>query len=586
MAVNSSNNAPAPVPVKWSRLPSGLDWQIAQHMAQETGVDIVFCYQIVRSTAGLSYEQVAQVAAIKPRLVQAPEATVPGMNQAAADLLTALKRGSKIAVFADYDPDGTCSAAILHRALRVVGYDKQLVWGFANAHTGFGLTDAFIDEAMQASCEWLVTLDCGSGQPAEIMRAREAGIRSIIIDHHHVDDACAPTHHLNPQAHEMPTPNTGASLTWKFAAALHAQALGSTDESLWQQPLYLAGFGTKADLGPHLFPEHRAMFWLSVNRYGADGVPAGVSELARLLDEDAAWPGGLVLTSACLNLPKRTTLVSARDIFDLLITDDKAQALRIATPLVERYRQAQQLRKDLARRASQHIQETDDTLAWFVVDEHPDWAGYAGAIASDMASTSGGMAVCLMRRTDGRYKMAIRGQVAEGKLGDLMQDEALRLACTLSSGDVNLGGHDSVVSGACEADRVQAVLAALRPYAKSKPAGKTYDTRMLWVVERHVRGERLAQLMDLAHRFAPYNRYEKYFAPNVGVEAQVVASGALPGDDRYGPVVQLDSDGTQLTVLTPKNLPIPEVGEWAEWYVRLDGSQQMWAGAHLPLEVR
>ena len=49
--------------------------------------------------------------------------TLPGVPRARDLILGHLRRGSRIAVFGDYDVDGVCSTAILVRALRALGGD-------------------------------------------------------------------------------------------------------------------------------------------------------------------------------------------------------------------------------------------------------------------------------------------------------------------------------------------------------------------------------------------------------------------------------------------------------------------------------
>src|ERR671914_593416 len=69
--------------------------------------------------------------------------TLPGVPQACELILGHLRRGSRIAVFGDYDVDGVCSTAILVRALRALGGDPA--WELPSRFDeGYGLSTAAV----------------------------------------------------------------------------------------------------------------------------------------------------------------------------------------------------------------------------------------------------------------------------------------------------------------------------------------------------------------------------------------------------------------------------------------------------------
>jgi len=135
-------------------------------------------------------------------LVRGTEETLPGSEAAAADLIKQIQSGEKIAVFGDYDPDGTCSSALFHMACMECGAGKdQLMWEYASG--GFGLTEDYVRKAHAAGATMLATVDCGSSQLQEVALAQELGMKVLIIDHHDAHPSNSADHHLNPSFYNL-----------------------------------------------------------------------------------------------------------------------------------------------------------------------------------------------------------------------------------------------------------------------------------------------------------------------------------------------------------------------------------------------
>jgi len=135
-------------------------------------------------------------------LIRPTEETLPGAEAAAAELLGYIERGDKIAVFGDYDPDGTCSSALFHQACTECGAaPDQLMWEYASG--GFGLTEDYVRQAHAEGAKLLVTVDCGSSQLDEVALAQELGMKVLIIDHHDAHPSNTADHHLNPSFYNL-----------------------------------------------------------------------------------------------------------------------------------------------------------------------------------------------------------------------------------------------------------------------------------------------------------------------------------------------------------------------------------------------
>jgi single-stranded DNA-specific DHH superfamily exonuclease len=466
-------------------------------------------------------------------LVVPPERTCPGMLEAGEALAKVIDRGEKIAVFCDYDVDGTAAGEAFRRGLEP--YKAKLYYGYADAESGFGLTEEFVRKAKKAGASTLVTLDCGSGQAEQIALAQSLGMKVIVVDHHHVAENPA-DFHLNPQLYDPPSSeNTGAQLAWKLAAAVQLAREGQTRPEHWEEAMQVAGMGALADMGSVVLPENRAFFW-SAHEHPVPGIRA----LAEALEEDPELPGSMIATQAALNLPKRTTKVSAEEIAAIWSARDAEQAQPVIRKLVRTYEKAKEVRAEMEAKAVKQVGEAtwsdsevsrpdpDKRVASVVFDDYKDYAGYTGVIASKVSRSAAKPAIVFARKGRDEHGQTIykfssrneRGVDSKVKLGELIEDPALQQACTIkrtsedgavSEGPV-LGGHEEVVSGACRAENVEAVVAAYEAWAEGKGVrywSQPYDGAEAFVSERCVAAERLSEIEAQAQKLGPFSKRQQ-----------------------------------------------------------------------------
>ncbi len=513
----------------------------------------------------------------KRSLVVKPEDTVIGMKGAASRLANALNNGEKLAIFSDYDPDGTCGTEAFRLALTGRGKkicqcserdlpkgkdiltsdrktpdstdpncplcngagkidisdDQAFMIGYADAKQGFGLTDDYVRDAHKAGAKILITLDCGSTQTSQVQLAQSLGMEVIVVDHHNIDPDNPADWHLNPllykQKGEEVSGNTGAQLAWKLGAAILGELDGKAPAAYWGRAMYLAGFGCRADMGSVKDLENRAFFWCPLDTEGEGAVPPGIKLLAETLGEDPCDPGGLIMTSAAMNLPKRTHLVQAADVGAILSSKSVEEAEPFVTKLIAAYEAAKPMRRQMAEIARlqlsdpntlTHEQKQADILrkalakddqdeavgtplpenidfadlrkiaranknrliGAVIIEDMGDYAGYTGTVASK-ASRDAKKPVMVFaakgKDEEGQelYKFSLRNEAGiKHAVGELQSREDMRLACTLKhlneSGEVEetpvIGGHAEVTSGVCTKENVEAVIKAANTWAAEK----------------------------------------------------------------------------------------------------------------------
>jgi len=546
-----------------------------------------------------------------------PEKTCPGMTDAGTLLSDTIDKGEKIAVFCDYDVDGTTSGEIFRRGLEP--YGAKLHYGWADAQQGFGLTNDFVKDAAKSGCKVLVTLDCGSSQAEQVALAQQLGMKVVVVDHHNIAENPA-DFHLNPNLQDPPSSqNTGAQLSWKLAAAVQIAKEGKSRPDLAESPLQLAGMGALADMGSVVLPENRAFFW-AAHQHPVPGVRA----LAAEMEEDPETPGGMIRTQACMNLPKRTPKVSASDVGALLACADEEEAATLVKKLVDAYEEAVPVKNEMQEKAIALVgtadysgeqvvrPQPDKFFAAVVFDDYPDYAGYSGPVASKLSRAAAKPAVVFTLKGEDEhgqkvYKFSTRADAgidSKIHIGELIKDEKIREACTLKKTDESgetielpvVGGHENVISGSCQADRVQDVIDAMEAWAKEK-GGK--DGRKFWsepwngpdafLSERRVPGERLDAIETQAARLGPFAKGKQLAAPlrkgrdpkmasNRPLEISVIGSLSELEPDPDNPDflaghLTLDN-GKQREVRFPADIEDKPVGKMCEWVLRVSGPSQ------------
>lgn len=178
----------------------------------------------------------------------------------------AINQGERILIVGDYDADGIAAAALLFKVLRSRTANVSVRLPHRVKH-GYGLNQAFIQEARELKVDLLITVDNGSAAYAEVCLAQEFGIDVIITDHHLPPSQLPPAYAiLNPRRVDCAYPNkdlAGAAVAFKLASSLNQ------DADLAAEILALATIGTVADVC-EISQENRAL------------VASGLKVLARL----------------------------------------------------------------------------------------------------------------------------------------------------------------------------------------------------------------------------------------------------------------------------------------------------------------
>ncbi|MDZ7793843.1 MAG: DHH family phosphoesterase [Spirochaetia bacterium] len=86
--------------------------------------------------------------------------------------------------------DGITSTVLLKEALQKLGIEAE--WALPLGNDPYGLTLEVVEEFAAAEGELLITVDCGISNVAEITRAAELGVDTLVIDHHNPQEELPP----------------------------------------------------------------------------------------------------------------------------------------------------------------------------------------------------------------------------------------------------------------------------------------------------------------------------------------------------------------------------------------------------------
>ncbi len=169
---------------------------------------------------------------------------------AAQRLARAVKARERIAVFGDYDVDGTTSAAITSDVLEALGGDVHAF--VANRFQGgYGFSAQALERCLDTGATLIVTCDCGSSDHERIADAKKRGVDVIVVDHHLVPEEPLPAFaFLNPHRPDCGFAYKGlcsAGLAVSVGAAVRAEVGTKLDLRQWMD---LVALGTVADVAP------------------------------------------------------------------------------------------------------------------------------------------------------------------------------------------------------------------------------------------------------------------------------------------------------------------------------------------------
>ncbi len=412
------------------------------------------------------------------------------MREAVDRITTAVASGERICVHGDYDADGICATALGVLLLRELGADPT--WHLPSRfEEGYGLASQTLSRLAADGIDLLLTVDCGITAVAEVEEATRLGLDVVVTDHHRPAETFPPCPVVAPLKGEYPFAGLcGTGVVWKLAEAL----LGPEHPFL-ERNLDVVALATVADVVP-LVDENRALARLGLRRLAQTQRP-GLLALMRVAGVDpAACEESAIGFRLAPRINAAGRLGRPESALELLLTEDKSEAARLAEDLERLNRERQGVEERILRAAVNEIEswpEARRSHRGYVV-AGADWhEGVIGIVASRLVERYG-RPVVLIAGTDGDWKGSGRSTSAFDLHGALA-------AC--SEHLERFGGHRAAAGLTIRPDRVEAFAAAFAAYADEALAEA--DLRPRIGVDAVVAGTELGlALCEELTRLAPF----------------------------------------------------------------------------------
>ena len=304
------------------------------------------------------------------------------MEKSVKRVKRAIEKKENILVYGDYDVDGITAAALLEKALT---YLKAKVTTYIpnRLEEGYGLNRNAVQLAHRKKVSLIITVDCGISGHKEIEEANRLGIDTIVTDHHEIKTEALPAAHsiINPLREGCGYPFkhlAGVGLAYKLAQAL-LKNTGYHIENL----LDLVALGTVSDLAAQS-GENRILTRAGLERLNTTnntGIKAliGVSGLKE--KNISCGHIGYVLGPR-INAMGRVG--SPEVALRLLLTDDGAEAAKLAEILNKENRNRQKIEKQVLNEAMEKVErEINFKTTRVIVLSGAGWhKGVIGIVAS------------------------------------------------------------------------------------------------------------------------------------------------------------------------------------------------------------
>lgn len=481
---------------------------------------------------------------LEPSLKFLPDPfSLPDMDRGAERLAEAINEGQKIAVYGDYDVDGTVGSAILRRFFRKHGVEPT-IYQPDRQKEGYGINRAAVERLAQEGHQLMVAVDCGITSVAEVERANELGMDVIICDHHEPKEILPPAYavldHRRSDNESAIQSLSGAGVAFYLCIAVRSllRDIGWYEEQGpgWpadrlpargersqdgrggpprpegkgqkeydvRELLDLVALATVADMVP-LVDENRILLKAGLEKMRKNPNP-GIRELLRVAGvepaEVAAYHLGFVLGPR-INASGR--LGSANGAMELLTTDDPAEARAMAEKLhgvnAERVDLQNQVAEEALEQAARIVEADPGVSALVLTGE--DWhEGVIGIVASKVVERfSRPTAVITFATHTGLGKGSVRGMPRLDMLG-AMEAGAEHLK--------GFGGHKAAAGLSLEKSAVEAFREAFttavgdQAHVATEGKSRLLPREVIADITMENDGELTAESVALLEKLAPF----------------------------------------------------------------------------------
>ena len=375
-----------------------------------------------------------------------------GMPQAIALLTEALQQQQRMVIVGDFDADGATSTALVVLALRAMGA-KHVDYLVPNRFKfGYGLTPEIVDVAIiDKQPDLIITVDNGISSREGVERAKEAGVKVLITDHHltgkylPIADAI-----INPNQPNCPFPSkhiAGVGVAFYVMAALcsHLKSIGWFADKpipVMADFLDLVALGTVADV-VQLDYNNRILVAQGLERIRAGKCREGIKALLKVAGRE---PASLQAIDLGFSVAPRLNAAGRLDDMshgiECLLTTSSVMAQQFAEELDSMNVERRGIEGSMQEEALQlltHLEWTAENLPPAIVLFNEDWhQGVIGIVAGRLKEKFHRPSIVFAPADD-------KGDVIKGSarsISGIHIRDAIELVATQYAGLItHFGGH-------------------------------------------------------------------------------------------------------------------------------------------------
>lgn len=330
-----------------------------------------------------------------------------GLNEAAALIAANIDNG--IGICCDFDVDGLSGGAQLAAFFQSAGVPYE-VFVPDRFEDGYGLNEKMVNGIVARKFGLLICVDYGTTSVKELTVAKAKGLKTIVIDHHHVEGKAPPCDvFINPQQKGCGFAGKilcASGLVWYVVMRLR-KLLADRVTVDTREFLELACLGTICDLVP-LSGSNRVIAKKGLEALAQSQRP-GIKALKKVMGIKAAVSSFDVSFGIGPRINAAGRMVNGSSVIELLTTRDDRIAEKLAKELHQLNIERQEAEAIVKEAAIEVVRDLGQLPAGLVVWREDFHTGVIGIVAQRLVELFYRPSIVLGADKGGIFKGSVRG---------------------------------------------------------------------------------------------------------------------------------------------------------------------------------
>jgi single-stranded-DNA-specific exonuclease len=330
------------------------------------------------------------------------------LNAAAKLIRSVHESGKGIAICCDFDVDGLSGGSLVHDFFNQAGVASK-VFVPDRFVDGYGLNEKVVRQIAQDGFGLLLTIDFGTTNAKELSIGKELGLKTVVVDHHHMSTDAPPVDvFINPHQEGCGFASAtacAAGLAWYLVVEL--RKVFANDAIDPRRSLDLACLGTICDMVP-LVGMNRVIAKRGLERLTETDRP-GLRALLNVMGQRGAVGCTDVSFGIGPRLNAAGRIVHGELVVELLTTRDTSRAEKLARQLNDLNVQRQEIENTVKSEAILQV-EKDRQHRWGLVAFNQEFhTGVIGIVAQRLVEHFYRPAAVMGMDVPGIFKGSVRG---------------------------------------------------------------------------------------------------------------------------------------------------------------------------------